>query len=155
MDAEAILRELDESAEFDRNSGGYWASPSNLDVRAMAQLMHGQGARLVTLTALPSTAGGIRVIYHWDLGDQLVNFSTSVVSSIPTISDILPAADWVEREIRDYYGLEFEGRAETPTLMLLEGDEPGLFTRTSELGTHTDPARTARDASESEAGENR
>jgi NADH:ubiquinone oxidoreductase subunit C len=155
MDAETILRTLDESGAYEHKSDGYWAAWPGLDVRAMAELMRTQGARLVTLTALPDSDGGLRVIYAWDVASALVNISTTVTSgSIPTISDILPAADWVEREIRDYYALEFEGRAETPTLMLREGDEPGLFSRTCDLGTDTDPAEIARAAWDAaEAGE--
>lgn len=154
MDAETILRTLDESGAFEHKSDGYWAAWPDLDVRAMAELMRERGARLVTLTALPDSGGGIHVIYHWDVDSTLVNISTTVAGSIPTISDILPAADWVEREIRDYYALEFEGRAETPTLMLREGDEPGLFSRTCDLGTDTDPAEIARAAWDAaEAGE--
>ena len=39
------------------------------------------------------------------------------------VADLLPPADWVEREVRDYYALEFLGRDDTPALMLREGDE--------------------------------
>jgi NADH:ubiquinone oxidoreductase subunit C len=155
MDAETILHELDESGAYERKSDGYWAAWPGLEVRAMAELMRAQGARLVTLTALPDSAGGFHVIYHWDVDSTLVNISTTAASgSIPTIADILPAADWAEREIRDYYAIEFEGRGETPTLMLREGDEPGLFSRTCDLGTDTDPAEIARAAWDAaEAGE--
>jgi NADH:ubiquinone oxidoreductase subunit C len=38
-------------------------------------------------------------------------------------------ADWAEREARDYYAVTFSGRASTPTLMLREGDEPGVLLR--------------------------
>jgi NADH:ubiquinone oxidoreductase subunit C len=147
MNAEAILRLLGSDTVPELKRDGYWAVLPDLDVRAMAELMLANGVRLITLTAMPDVSGGLRVMYHWDVEDALVNISTTVTGgSIPTISDLLPAADWVEREIRDYYALEFEGRAETPTLMLQDGDEPGLFSRTSKLGKDTDPARTARDA---------
>jgi len=103
--------------------------------------------RLITLTAVPDSTGAYRVIYHWDVDGVVVNISVLVAGGrIASIADILPAADWVEREIRDYYALEFGGRAETPTLMLREGDEPGLFSRTCELGNECDPAETARQA---------
>jgi Ni,Fe-hydrogenase III component G len=68
---------------------------------------------------------------------------------VPTIADLLPGADWAEREIRDYYGVEFAGREATPTLMLRPGDPAGLFTATRALGRDTDPARTARAATDS------
>jgi len=147
MTAEAIIQLLDSAAVIEQRRDGYWVTMPELDVRAMAELMLAHGVRLITLTAMPDPSGGLRVMYHWDVDDALVNISTTVTNgSIPTVADILPAADWVEREIRDYYALEFEGRAETPTLMLQDGDEPGLFSRTCKLGKDTDPAQTARDA---------
>ena len=146
MDAETIIHTLDEQAESEHRRDGYWATVRGLDVRAMADLMLGNDVRLVTITAMPDASGGHRLVYHWDADGTIINIVTTVTASIPTIADILPAADWVEREIRDYYALEFDGRAETPTLMLRDGDEPGLFSRTAKVGRDVDPAETAHDA---------
>jgi len=147
MNAETIFQLLDPPVALARKLDGYWASPTELDVRGMATLLLAHGVRLITLTAVPDATGGYRVIYHWDVDDSVVNVSVAATAGrIASIADILPAADWVEREIRDYYALEFDGRAETPTLMLREGDEPGLFSRTRELGKACDPAETARAA---------
>jgi len=147
MNAETIFQRLDPPVALERRSDGFRASPADLDVRGMATLMLEHGVRLITLTALPDATGEYRVIYHWDVDGDVVNISVLASSGcIASIADILPAADWVEREIRDYYALEFGGRAETPTLMLREGDEPGLFSRTCELGNECDPAETARQA---------
>ena len=147
MNAEAIAQLLGSDAVIERRRDGYWVTTPDLDVHRMAELMLENGIRLITLTAMPDASEGLRVMYHWDVDDALLTVSTTVTDGcIPTISDILPAADWVEREIRDYYALEFGGRADTPTLMLQDGDEPGLFSRTCKLGKDTDPAETARDA---------
>lgn len=151
MDVEALLRELDDHGPWARTATGYWASWPDLDVRAMARLMLRHQVRLVTITGTQEDreedGDTLRVIYHWDVGGALLNLSTMTKSGhLPTISDILPGADWAEREIRDYYGSEFDGRSTTPPLMLREGDPPGLFTRTREQGTDDDPARTARAA---------
>lgn len=155
MNAETIFAALKPQAVPELRFDGYWATVPDLDVRAMAESMLASGVRLVTLTAMPETSGGYRIMYHWDADGALLHVVTTVMTgSIPTIADILPAADWVEREIRDYYALEFEGRAETPTLMLQETDEPGLFSRTAVVGKDLDPAQTARDAANRE-GESR
>ena len=149
MNAEKVLGELDADAVFEQRRDGYWAAVPSLDVRAMACKMLGNSIRFITLTAMPLTdkSGGYRLLYSWDDDGALINISTTISTGcIQTISDLLPAADWVEREIRDYYALEFEGRADTLTLMLREGDEPGLFSRTCDLGHETDPAQTARNA---------
>jgi hypothetical protein len=154
MDVEAILHELDPNCPHELRAGGYWAVWPDLDVHAMAASMLAHEVRLVTITAIPDETGALRLIYHWDAGAELLNMETTVTAGhIPTISDILPAADWAEREIRDYYGTDFDGRLTTPPLMLREGDVPGLFSRTRDLGTETDPAETARTNLASEDGE--
>jgi len=102
-------------------------------------------ARFVTLTATPTSDGGFRLLYHWDLGGALLSIAILVPGArVASIAAVCPAADWVEREVRDYYGLDFMGRDDTPPLMLREGDERALFVRTQALGRDADPADTAR-----------
>lgn len=150
MDVEGLLHTLDPDGPVERNDGGWWARWPDLDVRAMATLLNGRALRLITITARPEPDDGYRVIYHWDVGDTVLNLSTTVsTGTVPSVVDIVPGADWAEREIRDYYGLEFSGRAQTPTLMLREGDPVGVFARTCEVARDTDPAKTARAAQES------
>ena len=113
----------------------------DFDVRSMAQLMIENESRFVTLTVIPE-GDGFRFIYHWDVEGELLYVTTPIAGNVATsIVDIWPAADWVEREVRDYYAVEFAGRAETPPLMLQDGDEPGLFSRTDEH-RRRDPAET-------------
>ena len=50
---------------------------------------------------------------------------------MPTIADIYPGADWAERETRDYFAVEFEGRDSTPPLMLRDTDRPGILLETN------------------------
>jgi Ni,Fe-hydrogenase III component G len=154
MDVEELVRTLDPDARVEHNAGGYWACPTGLDVRAMAGLMFTHEVRLVTLTARPEAEGSFRVIYHWDTGPAVLNVSLTLApdESLPSIADIIPGADWAEREIRDYYDVAFSARAQTPTLMLLPGDPPGLFSRTAEVGRDVDPATTARRTADSQEG---
>lgn len=156
MDAEALVKVLDLDGEVEQNDGGWWLRPPYLDVRRMATRMREHEVRLVTVTARPDADGRFRIIYHWDAGTTVLNVSICVAAEggVPTIADIVPGADWAEREIRDYYDVRFTGRAETPTLMLRESDPAGLFARTGDLGRDTDPARTAR-AATSQEGESR
>jgi NADH:ubiquinone oxidoreductase subunit C len=44
-----------------------------------------------------------------------------------SIAGIWPAADWIERDIHDYYGIRFSGRETLTPLILRNGDPPGLF----------------------------
>jgi NADH:ubiquinone oxidoreductase subunit C len=45
---------------------------------------------------------------------------------MPSITDLCPAADWVERETREYFAVEFTGRETTKPLMTRAGDPIGI-----------------------------
>ncbi|MEJ2578207.1 MAG: NADH-quinone oxidoreductase subunit C [Kineosporiaceae bacterium] len=137
-----------------QDAGGVWARAAGPDIRAVVRQLRDSGVRLVTLTALPDPeteeAGTYRLISHWDLGPALLNLVSTVTPQSPpsSIADLIPGADWAEREIRDFYAVDFTGRTGTPGLMLREGDPAGLFSRTGTLGRDTDPAATARQGAE-------
>ena len=149
-DVRQRLSRIGEADEIEQRAGSWWVRRAELDVRGSARLMREYQVRLVTISARPDPDGGYLLVYHWDTGSALVNLSTTFPDGhpVPSITDLIPGADWAEREIRDYYGLEFSDRGETPTLMLLGGDPAGLFTRTGELGRDADPAATARRAAD-------
>lgn len=145
MIVDEIPARLGSDASWEQHRDGLWLVVPDLDTRAMATLMHDNEVRLVTLTVRREPSGGYRFIYHWDLDGTLMNVVTIVTSGhIASIADILPAADWVERETRDYFAMEFDGREGMAPLMLRKEDEPGLFARTATLGHDTDPADAAR-----------
>jgi NADH-quinone oxidoreductase subunit C len=152
MDAKAIAEKLGKATSHEQRHDGLWLTIPDLDVRAMAQLMIDNESRFVTMTALLD-GGGLRFIYHWDVDGALLNVSMPIVNNVAmSIADILPAADWIEREARDYYAVTFEGRSETPPLMLLDDDEPGLFSRTADTCRDADPADIGWSPSAPESG---
>ncbi len=145
MNVDALLQQIDPDGTSDLRADGRWAVWPNLDVRKMAATMIEHKVHFVTATAVLGADDTVRLLYHWSVDSQLITMETTVLEGrIPTISDLLPAADWVEREIRDYYGVEFTGRTDTPPLVLRAGDPPGLFSRTADLGHEANPAQTAR-----------
>ena len=150
MDVDGIRRDLGIVAPWERRRDGLWIEAPGLDVRAMARLLCEAQARWVTMTVSPAP-GGFRLIYHWDTDGTLLSIATAIGSPrADSLIDIVPAADWVEREMRDYYAIEFTGRSETPALMLRPDDRPGLVSRTADSGRDLDPAdltdRAERDA---------
>jgi hypothetical protein len=150
MDVDGIRRELDIVAPWERRRDGLWTEAPGLDVRAMARLLCDAQARWVTMTVSPAP-GGFRLIYHWDTDGTLLSIATTIGKPrVDSLIDIVPAADWVEREMRDYYAIEFTGRTDTPALMLRPDDRPGLFSRTTDSVRDLDPAdltdRAERDA---------
>ncbi len=109
---------------------GWWLRVAPGEVRAAAGAMRKAGARFAALVARPA-AGGLRLSWHWDVSGTLLSIDAVLPpgTRAPSLVDLYPGADWAERETRDYYGVEFEGRATTPPLMLREGDAPGVLLR--------------------------
>jgi len=114
---------------WEKKPEGQWLEDPCLDVEKMAEVMVEAGARLVTVSALPLDTGEFRLIYHWDLEGNLLNCVTLTrQGALPGIARTCPAADWIEREIHDYYAVDFTGR-DLPPLMLNEQDPSGIFSR--------------------------
>ncbi len=127
MDIGEILSRLAAGKTPERRAGGLWLEDPGLDVEEMARVLVKAGARLVTITAIPAAVAECRVAYHWDLGNLLLNMIGSTRGGkIPSVTGISPAADWIEREIHDYFGVCFTGR-DMPPLVLRPGDPPGVF----------------------------
>lgn len=111
-------------------SGVKWLAVGELDVRARAESQREKGARLITITAYELQAGeGFCLEYIYDQDGQVQGFSFhALVKVVPSIFDICEAADWIEREIHEEYGIDFSGRLYEP-LLLREGDRTGVNLR--------------------------
>ena len=99
-------------------------------MRELAKAMNEIHARFITITAyqLPKDEG-FRLEYHWDLDGRLLGFSMQLAGkSIESIFDLTEAADWIEREIHEEYGIDFTGREYEP-LLLRQGETPGVNLR--------------------------
>lgn len=128
MDFDVILSELELAQSWEKRADGLWAMAPDLDIETMAFRMAAHQARFVTITALPVAGGECRMEYHWDIEGQLLTLVTQThEGSIASISRLCPAADWVEREVHDYFAVDFLGRHDTPPLMLRSSDRPGVF----------------------------
>jgi hypothetical protein len=128
MDIHYITEQLGLTQAWQKIPGGSRMDAPELDVEKMARLMRDEVARLIAITAAPGAPGETCLEYHWDLDGQLFTLVICThEGSIASIAQICPAADWAEREARDYFGVDFLGRNETPPLMLRKGDAPGVF----------------------------
>ena len=106
--------------------GGSWEQRPDGFWRSLPAFLHGRRR----------AAGALRLSWHWDVSGTLLSVDALLAPGErpPTVVDLYPGADWAEREAREYYRVEFEGRAATPPLMLREGDAPGLLLRGGEVG---------------------
>lgn len=120
---------LGEGWKWDK--GSWWLEPAEpLDVRATAEKMVALDARFIAITAAELPDAEIRLYYQWDLNGKLLSFVTATSGhKIVSIADLIPAADWVERETYEYFAVEFTGRATMEPLMTRPGDKPGINLR--------------------------
>jgi NADH:ubiquinone oxidoreductase subunit C len=94
----------------EKHSDGWWVTAAELDVRQVAQVMLTRQVRLVTMTATARPGGETDVIYHYAAAGVTYNLKTTTrANSLPSISVLLPAANWIEREIHDLFAVQFEG----------------------------------------------
>ena len=92
-----------------------------------ADLREGVGAlleayhlRFITLTAVDNGLD-IELMYHFSVDGIVVTLRTVIpkeTSQIGTISDIVPAAEFIEREVAELFGISFEGHLRTTNLVL-------------------------------------
>ncbi len=122
------LQELPGAKELVQRRDGWWMTAPELDVIALAACMLNWEARLSTMTGCALPGGETEVIYHYYLDSQAFNFKVATKNSqLPSISKILPAADWIEREIQDLYSVEFRNHPHPDRLIRPVQLEPGFF----------------------------
>lgn len=128
MKAQDISSLLATSQPWREAEDGFWLDDPDLDVERMSLRLLEAGARLATITAMPAPDGEARLIYHWDIEGTLFNIGALTrAGKIPSIAPGCPAADWIEREVNDYFAVVFTGRENLAPLVLRQGDRPGVF----------------------------
>ncbi|MGQ9664861.1 MAG: NADH-quinone oxidoreductase subunit C [bacterium] len=89
------------------------------------------GFRLSIATGI-DTRDGIEIIYHFshDPSGTYYNIKTIVPKDEPKIkslADFLPAANWIEREIHELLGVNFEGHPNLIPLLTAEDWPEGVY----------------------------
>lgn len=112
----------------EKHSDGWWVTAPDLDVRGVSQVMHARQARLVTMTAVSRPGGETDVIYHYAAAGTTYNLKTTThANSLPSIANLLPAANWIEREIHDLFAVKFEGHPNLARLVRPPETPEGFF----------------------------
>jgi ech hydrogenase subunit D len=70
-----------------------------------------EGWRLVTFSSVEIDADNMQILYHFDKDLKLTNLRLTLKKggSVPSISGVLFGAFLIENEIRDQFGVTFEG----------------------------------------------
>jgi len=85
-----------------------------------------RGHRLITISALDSS-GCYHLLYHFDI-NGIKTFKVLIPEKKPVIQsiiDIFPSAEFYEREIHDFFDIEFKGNPRLHEKMFLPDDWEG------------------------------
>ncbi len=116
----------------ERSPHRVYAAVKPESLREMARHLYaGLGLRLSTATAA-HILKGFEILYHFalDRGGVVLSLRVSLGEGPPaadSIADLVPAADWIEREMAELMGVEFRGRASTEPLLSSEEWPKGVF----------------------------
>ncbi len=99
-------------------------------IRVTRYMYEEERGRLATATGSDRTTG-VELLYHFviDRDGTLVNVRTTLAKPFPRIESLTayyPAADFIEREIFDFLGVEFVGHPD-PRKLLSSHDRPADF----------------------------
>lgn len=116
------------ATSLEQKNDGWWMTAPDLNVLEMAKQMKEWGARFSTMTGAMISDDETAVIYHYCLERVAYNFKAFTRGNqLPSISVVLPAAEWIEREIQDLFKVEFTGHPNPGQLIRPTQMEPGIF----------------------------
>jgi NADH-quinone oxidoreductase subunit C len=132
---ERDLRERFESAFTDWE----WPNDRRIRVRLSADALAGVvrflsdsgQTRFITATAVETSAGTVEIWYHFDFYQtpQTLSVGVAVAKNRPSLCSIVPivkSAEWIEKEIAEMFGVQFEGHPSPGRLLLPEGWPKGV-----------------------------
>ena len=122
------LIQLPGAGQVQNNPDGLWMESPELNVLALAELMKTLEARLTTISAISLENGETEIIYHFAMGGQAINVKTlTKENAIPSIAVIIKAANWIERENHDLFGVNFTGHPNLKRLIRPHQLSDGFF----------------------------
>ncbi len=110
LDIQEKLAELPAATKVTERSDGLWMDALELDSLPLANMIKSLEGRLITISAVPLKNGETELIYHFALGKNQLNIKLyTKANQVNSITPVLPAANWIEREIHDLFGVGFVG----------------------------------------------
>ncbi len=100
-------------------------------VEVASTMLAMDGARLVTATGL-EVRDGIDVLYHWAVEPAGIVVTLKALATRPgleldSVANVVPAADWIEREMHDLLGANFPGHPDMRRLILDDSWPEGVY----------------------------
>ena len=114
--------------QLEARRDGLWMTAPNIDVLALAKMMHEREGRLSTVTAACHKDGETDLIYHYVLEGEAINVRARTrEKTIASVAPVTKAAEWIEREIHDFFGVSFEGHPGLERLLRPDPLPVGFF----------------------------
>lgn len=130
---EQIKNKFKEKTEiFERSKKRVYVSVAKEHAKEVVRyLFSDMGARFSIATGI-DTRLGIEILYHmaFDKDGVIVSVRTMVEKpelEMPTFTDIIPAANWIERELHEMFGVDFIGHPGLDRLLLPDDWEDGVY----------------------------
>lgn len=122
---------------FIQRDGKGWLEFAHASSTEVARMFRDAGGRLITITGFSLSGEEIVLYYHFDVGGFLYTVRLETADlTIGSITPIMPAAEWIEREIQEYYGVTFSGHPRPLPLLLArhEGPSPLAVPQSGKVG---------------------
>lgn len=99
------------------------------DADALVHAVGSLGLRLGAITGTPSLGSNeTEIVYHFVGTDGFVDVATATRNgAIASLTPFLRPASWAEREIHDFFAVDFVGHPDPSPLMRPEGFEVGMM----------------------------
>jgi len=100
-------------------------------VEVAEKMIRMEGARLATATGI-DVRDGIDVLYHWCFEPPGVIVTLKALAARPgleldSIANVVPAANWIEREMHDLLGANFRNHPDMRRLILDDSWPQGVY----------------------------
>jgi NADH:ubiquinone oxidoreductase subunit C len=83
------------------------------------------GFNFLTMLTAKCTENGFTLVYifdNWGTGEEMWVYADAPKSlRVPSLTPCWPAADWLEREVYDMFGIEFEGHPNMIRILTPDG----------------------------------
>ena len=121
--------------------GAKWKEPSKKRIypeikrekllEGISFLFKDLGARFITATGL-DTPEGINILYHFSLDKEDIIVSLRVVldrekPEVDSITSLVKGAEWIEREIHEFLGVNFIGHPKLTRFLLPDDWPEGVY----------------------------
>ena len=117
---------------FEKSEKRIYVTVAKEDAKEVVRyLFREMGARMAIASGV-DTRPGIEVLYHmaFDKHNMMVTVKVLVGKpklEMPTFTDFLPAAEWIEREIHELLGVDFIGHPRLEKLLLPDDWQEGVY----------------------------